>query len=180
MNTTFYIYGNIKLKEVIILNSFKQQQQNKKQNKTKQKTNKQTKTKNQQQKKTTKKKQQQTKKKQKKKKQQHYFRLVFFGSARQLGRGFHTRPTPTDKALGIISIRLETDNELNNKTKLLDFSKLCLVQLTSLSVVKYISKSLVCLFVLRFYGPVNPKGSCRARSVYLATHLLGKLSPLSG
>ena len=40
--------------------------------------------------------------------------------------------------------------------------------------------SIVCLFVLRFYGPVNPIGSCRARSVYLTTHLLGKLSPLSG
>ena len=38
----------------------------------------------------------------------------------------------------------------------------------------------VCLFVLRFYGPVNPMGSCRARSVYLTTHLLGRLSPLSG
>ena len=36
------------------------------------------------------------------------------------------------------------------------------------------------LFVLRFYGPVNPMGSCRARSVYLSTHLLGRLSPLSG
>ena len=36
------------------------------------------------------------------------------------------------------------------------------------------------LFVLRFYGPVNPMGSCRARSVYLATRLLGRLSPLSG
>ena len=36
------------------------------------------------------------------------------------------------------------------------------------------------LFVLRFYGPVNPKGSCRARSVYLTTRLLGRLSPLSG
>ena len=36
------------------------------------------------------------------------------------------------------------------------------------------------MFVLRFYGPVNPMGSCRARSVYLATHLLGRLSPLSG
>ena len=36
------------------------------------------------------------------------------------------------------------------------------------------------LFVLRFYGPVNPMGSCRARSVYLITHLLGRLSPLSG
>ena len=38
----------------------------------------------------------------------------------------------------------------------------------------------VSLFVLRFYGPVNPIGSCRARSVYLTTCLLGRLSPLSG
>ena len=37
-----------------------------------------------------------------------------------------------------------------------------------------------CLFVLRFYSPVNPMGSCRARSVYLTTHLLSRLSPLSG
>ena len=37
----------------------------------------------------------------------------------------------------------------------------------------------VCLFVLRFYGPVNPMGSCRARSVYLTTRLLGRLSPPS-
>ena len=38
----------------------------------------------------------------------------------------------------------------------------------------------VCLFVLRFYGPVNPMGSSRALSVYLTTRLLGRLSPLSG
>ena len=37
-----------------------------------------------------------------------------------------------------------------------------------------------CLFALRFYGPVNQMGSCRARSVYLTTRLLGRLSPLSG
>ena len=36
------------------------------------------------------------------------------------------------------------------------------------------------VFVLRFYGLVNPMGSCRARSVYLTTSLLGRLSPLSG
>ena len=36
------------------------------------------------------------------------------------------------------------------------------------------------LFVLRFYDPVNPMGSCRARSVYLTTVLLGRRSPLSG
>ena len=41
-------------------------------------------------------------------------------------------------------------------------------------------RDLVCLFVLGFYGPVNPMGSCRARSVYLTTRLLGRLSPLSG
>ena len=40
--------------------------------------------------------------------------------------------------------------------------------------------SFVCLFVLKFYGPVNPMGPCRARSVYLTTRLLGRLSPLSG
>ena len=36
------------------------------------------------------------------------------------------------------------------------------------------------LFMLRFYGPVNPMASCRARSIYLTTRLLGRLSPLSG
>ena len=41
-------------------------------------------------------------------------------------------------------------------------------------------KSTQSLFVLRFYGPVNQMGSCRARSVYLTTRLLGRLSPLSG
>ena len=34
------------------------------------------------------------------------------------------------------------------------------------------------LFVLRFYGPVNPMGSSWARSVYLTTRLLARLSPL--
>ena len=36
------------------------------------------------------------------------------------------------------------------------------------------------LFLLRFYGPVSPMGSWRARSVYLTTRLLGRPSPLSG
>ena len=35
------------------------------------------------------------------------------------------------------------------------------------------------LFLLRFYSPVKPMGSCRARSVYLTTRLLGRLSLLS-
>ena len=34
----------------------------------------------------------------------------------------------------------------------------------------------VYLFVLRFYGPVNPMASCQARSVYLTTRLLGLAS----
>ena len=42
------------------------------------------------------------------------------------------------------------------------------------------TKVSVCLFVLGFYGPVNPMGSYRAWSVYLTTRLLGRLSPLSG
>ena len=44
---------------------------------------------------------------------------------------------------------------------------------------RMIMKGSVCLFVLRFYGPVNPMGSCQARSVFLRTLLLGRLSPLS-
>ena len=40
--------------------------------------------------------------------------------------------------------------------------------------------SMLHLFVLRFYGPVNTMGSCRAGSVYLTTRLLGRLSPLRG
>ena len=36
----------------------------------------------------------------------------------------------------------------------------------------------VCLLEFRFYGQVNPMGSCRARSVYLTTRLLGRFSPL--
>ena len=40
--------------------------------------------------------------------------------------------------------------------------------------------TVLCLFVLRFLGPVNPLGSCQARSVYLTTRLLGRLSHLSG
>ena len=39
---------------------------------------------------------------------------------------------------------------------------------------------LVGLFVLKFYGPVNPIGSYQAQSVYVTTLLLGRLSPLIG
>ena len=49
--------------------------------------------------------------------------------------------------------------------------------------IKYFKKGVavvVDLFVLRFYGPVNPMGSCWAQSVYLTTRLLDRLSPLSG
>ena len=41
--------------------------------------------------------------------------------------------------------------------------------------------SIIFYCLLRFYGPVNPKGSRRALSVYLITmHVLGRFSPLSG
>ena len=38
-------------------------------------------------------------------------------------------------------------------------------------------QGLLNLFVLRFYCPVNPMRSCQARSVYLTTCLMGRLSP---
>ena len=48
--------------------------------------------------------------------------------------------------------------------------------LWSKSLQRFMPKSsILVLFVLRFYGPVNPMGSCRARSVYLTTRLLGRL-----
>ena len=56
---------------------------------------------------------------------------------------------------------------------------LSIVLLTRLSPSKN-ALFIYSLFVLRFYGPVNPMGSCQARSVYLTTCLLGRLSPLSG
>ena len=45
---------------------------------------------------------------------------------------------------------------------------------------QYVTDAKYVVFVLRFYGPVNPMGTCRARSAYLTTRLLGRLSPLSG
>ena len=73
---------------------------------------------------------------------------------------------------------------------LLHFPFSCLILYALVFLCRFVSsKRKVCtpwlwaflgLFVLRFYGPVNPMGSCRARSVYLTTRLLGRLSPLSG
>ena len=72
---------------------------------------------------------------------------------------------------------VEIDHEIFSTVIL----SLPLIQEGQLSVSgKRMCTILVCLFVLRFYGPVNPMGSCRALSVYLTTHLLGRLSPLSG
>ena len=54
-----------------------------------------------------------------------------------------------------------------------------------LSVVKYACTKMPVklsiksgVFVLRVYGPINQMGSCRVRSVYLTTLLLGRLSTL--
>ena len=36
------------------------------------------------------------------------------------------------------------------------------------------------VYLIVFYSPINPVGSCRVWSVYLITLLLDRLSPLSG
>ena len=57
----------------------------------------------------------------------------------------------------------------------------CLIPDTLYVYIEFIHSPILNMgFVLRFYGPVNPMGSCRAWSVYLTTRLLGRLSPLSG
>ena len=57
---------------------------------------------------------------------------------------------------------------------------ICDIFTADISLINDDHDLLICLFVLRFYGSVNPMGSCRAQSVYLTTRLLGRLSPLSG
>ena len=57
---------------------------------------------------------------------------------------------------------------------------LTILSTTDIGIVFTDSTLTYCLFVLRFYGEVNPMGSGRARSDYLTTRLLGMLSPLSG
>ena len=49
----------------------------------------------------------------------------------------------------------------------------------SLSSEASVEVTVEVLFVLRFYRPINPVGSCRVQSVYLTTLLLDRLSPLS-
>ena len=44
--------------------------------------------------------------------------------------------------------------------------------LKNVSIMFVLMKNLFAC-VWRFYGPVNPIGSCRAQPVYLTTHLLG-------
>ena len=54
----------------------------------------------------------------------------------------------------------------------------CLNESSGKAVALHMAMALfVCAEVLR---PSQPMGSCRARSVYLTTRLLGRLSPLSG
>ena len=43
-----------------------------------------------------------------------------------------------------------------------------------------ITCNISCLFELRFYGPVNLLGPCRARLGNLLTLFRGRLSPISG
>ena len=67
----------------------------------------------------------------------------------------------------------------------MSFFDLC--EVSSLFLVNYSLFPVTCshcfyvnLFVLRFHGPVNQMGSCRARSVYITTLILGRLCPLRG
>ena len=53
----------------------------------------------------------------------------------------------------------------------------CIVMHRDIGYVMHRDIRSLVLFVLRFYGPVNPMGSCRAWSVYLTTLFLGRLSP---
>ena len=66
------------------------------------------------------------------------------------------------------------------ETEVLDKWLFCLDRFLELSYIMKNMNHIKILFVLRFYGPVNPMGSCRAPSVYITTRLLGRLSPLSG
>ena len=86
-------------------------------------------------------------------------------------------------------IKRESENYLNKLFNFNDYFQLFFARSYCYSFLNRCSQVCLCarildksysLFVLRFYGPVNPTGSCRARSVYLTTHLLGRLSPLSG
>ena len=76
----------------------------------------------------------------------------------------------------------EKKQQQNNKMKkspaLLDHDSLSEKAIPYLKISCSIFSDIVTasLFVLRFYGPVDPMGSCRTRSVYLTTRLLGKLS----
>ena len=70
---------------------------------------------------------------------------------------------------------------VNRLTSVGELRAVAIKHLAELSVEhEFFCHFFLSLFVLRFYGPVNPMGSCRARSVYLTTRLLGRLSPLSG
>ena len=74
-----------------------------------------------------------------------------------------------------------TNGFVLNHDKSLHIYFFCLKRRAKYDFLKDVESTVVlfCLFVLVFYGPVNPMGSCRAWSVYLTTCLLGRLSSLS-
>ena len=79
----------------------------------------------------------------------------------------------------LVKFRSETGKPMQLLSHVMVSSLLCKC-LILISNICFQRNCINCLFVLRFYGPVNPMGSCRVRSVYLTTRLLGRLSPLSG
>ena len=85
---------------------------------------------------------------------------------------------PKHKTYGSWSIKYNVLTWYLINCHLFELKKIHAIQI--IIVTNFVLVSSVDLFVLRFYGPVNPMGSCRAWSVYLTTLLLGRFSPLSG
>ena len=82
------------------------------------------------------------------------------------------------------SLELPCQGSSNKYPQSIVWTEIWLEKLSMPSPKCHSEKGYICncdrfLFVLRFYGPVNPMGSCWVWSVYLTTRLLGRLSPLN-
>ena len=109
--------------------------------------------------------------------------LIWTYVVRKLYKG----PFPALRVICIYMIQTEktylltyAPNEDSNQSVRIREFIVCTKKLCILNHPKYACEDSACLFVLRFYGLVNPMESCRERSIYLTTRLLGRLSPLSG
>ena len=59
------------------------------------------------------------------------------------------------------------------------FSKSAPILILYVTIVVSVLRGGCKFVVLRFYGPDNPTGSCRAQSVFLTTLILGRICNLS-